>query len=185
MLTLGEESYFVRFRGRISGPIAPTELRKMAERGALSRFHELSLDQQAWSPAGGFHGLFPGEGIAGAPVPIRGMESTVPIAPAARPGVAPAEPRYFYSRGAATIGPVNAQTLHGQIARGTLHATDPVWQEGSRTTVMASDLPALAGVFATVGRAQNKRGSRMLLVVAIFAAVAAITAVVLFLVMEG
>ena len=46
-----EEPFYVRFRGRTSGPFPVGELRHMVARGQLSRMHQVSADQANWCRA--------------------------------------------------------------------------------------------------------------------------------------
>lgn len=45
-------TYFVRMRGRVTGPFELAELQTMAFRGSLSRVHEVSSDRVTWLAAG-------------------------------------------------------------------------------------------------------------------------------------
>jgi len=174
MPTLDRPSYFIRFRGQVTGPIATTELRKMAHRGGLARFHELSADGRAWAPAFRFDGLFAPETPPAAP-PL--TESAAVVAAAGPPKP---EPRFYYPRGGATIGPIDAATLRIQVERGSVHATDPIWLEGAKASVMASELPALAGLFPNHAAARGAGSPLMLWSLVAVVVLIALGAVVLF-----
>lgn len=45
------ETYYVRKRGRVTGPFEIDELLKLKDQGRITRVHELSLDQIEWTPA--------------------------------------------------------------------------------------------------------------------------------------
>ncbi|MGB9626785.1 MAG: hypothetical protein ACPMAQ_18180, partial [Phycisphaerae bacterium] len=47
---MADEQYYVRNRGRVSGPYDMERLKDMYRRGTLSSVHELSTDQIAWRP---------------------------------------------------------------------------------------------------------------------------------------
>ena len=47
---MNEDKYYVRSRGRISGPFELEVLRKMYRQGTLLAVHELSVDQITWRP---------------------------------------------------------------------------------------------------------------------------------------
>jgi S1-C subfamily serine protease len=51
------DSYYIRNRGRISGPFNMEQLRLMITRGHLTRVHELSQDQVIWQPVSAFPDL--------------------------------------------------------------------------------------------------------------------------------
>lgn len=47
---MSDERYYVRSRGRVSGPYELEKLQELLRRGAISSAHELSTDQVAWRP---------------------------------------------------------------------------------------------------------------------------------------
>lgn len=51
MATDPEAHHYVRFRGRVTGPVSSHELARMTSRGQLTRFHEVSSDGLAWTSA--------------------------------------------------------------------------------------------------------------------------------------
>src|SRR5687767_3867747 len=61
---MAESRYFVRSRGRISGPFDLPGLQKLVRRGQLSRSDQVSPDKVDWSSAGEFEDLFPLRGTA-------------------------------------------------------------------------------------------------------------------------
>jgi hypothetical protein len=151
-------TYFVRSRGRVTGPFDVAALQKMVRRGAISRLHELSEDRQAWAAAGEFDDLFP-------PHPAdRGARLQVQVPGAERPdtppsGTAPGAPQgqpqgqLFYSQAGAVVGPVSMRALLALAQNGTLRATDHVWQENADVAVHACQLTPLAPVFSALGEA--------------------------------
>lgn len=52
--------YYIRFRGRVTGPVSLEELDRMTSRGQLSRFHEISCDGLVWRSAAAQAYLFAG-----------------------------------------------------------------------------------------------------------------------------
>ena len=53
------ESWFVRARGRVQGPLTWAQLLALRERGQLARFDQISRDGQTWTGADTVDGLFP------------------------------------------------------------------------------------------------------------------------------
>lgn len=53
------EAYYVRARGKVSGPYNVDGLQKLAKRGLLSRIHEISSDRVGWAAASEYEDLFP------------------------------------------------------------------------------------------------------------------------------
>jgi len=95
-------TYFVRTRGRVTGPFDRETLQKLARRGAVSRVHEVSADRVNWSSAGEYEDLFPtpAAGVLGiAPRPatepaqaVSGPAAATPVELDPLPGIAPAPP---------------------------------------------------------------------------------------------
>lgn len=54
----GRVMYYVRFRGRITGPFDLATLQRQVRQGLISRLHQVSVDQVSWSSATLVDGLF-------------------------------------------------------------------------------------------------------------------------------
>lgn len=50
--------YYVRLRGRVTGPFDLATLQRQSRQGFLSRLHQISTDQTTWRPAAALEGLF-------------------------------------------------------------------------------------------------------------------------------
>ncbi len=50
--------FYIRFKGRVTGPFQKEEMQKRAKEGLLSRFHEMSTDGQYWKKAADFSDLW-------------------------------------------------------------------------------------------------------------------------------
>jgi hypothetical protein len=59
--------WYMRARGRVSGPFSWAQLQSLRDRGQLARFHQLSQDRQTWISADGLARLFPNPAAAFAP----------------------------------------------------------------------------------------------------------------------
>ncbi len=59
-LAMTADRYYLRYRGRVTGPYDLARIGVMAERGSLSRLHEVSVDGRSWTSAGSMPGLFSG-----------------------------------------------------------------------------------------------------------------------------
>ncbi len=57
-LAQSEQTYFIRIRGQIQGPMSLKQLRQLVRRGKLARIHQVSTDQQVWRSATKLEGLF-------------------------------------------------------------------------------------------------------------------------------
>jgi hypothetical protein len=60
------ESWYVRARGRILGPLSWAQLQALRERGQLARFDQVSRDRQSWAAADTLERLFPPSASGGA-----------------------------------------------------------------------------------------------------------------------
>jgi hypothetical protein len=162
------ETWYVRARGRIQGPLSWAQLRALRERGQLARFDQVSRDRQIWAPADSLEHLFPRGGAGGAFVPAapakdrgprRGSEpeevgfliiddedtsAAGPVAGLGRAGPAADEPvGWYYAESGAPQGPVVFSELErlasdGRIGPGTLY-----WRSGLEQWTPGSDLPEL------------------------------------------
>ncbi len=54
------QRYFVKLRGRVSGPFDYAVLQRQVRQGLVSRLHHVSTDQVTWLPAASVEGLFGG-----------------------------------------------------------------------------------------------------------------------------
>ena len=148
------ESYFVRTRGRVSGPFDVGSLQKLVRRGMLSRAHEVSSDRQTWSSAGDFEELFPAAAAAAAPA-----------APAAvaEPAAPSAAGTFYYVQAGQTVGPVSTAVMASLVRTGTIGPDDIVWSDGGQTAQVASAVPALAALFGggpAIGYAGGRPAAR-------------------------
>lgn len=57
-MTANTERYYVRFKGRVLGPLDHGKTTELIRRGQITRQHELSLDGTQWRAAGEFPRLF-------------------------------------------------------------------------------------------------------------------------------
>lgn len=149
-MTIANQTYFVKMRGRSLGPFPPKRLQQMAQKGQLSRVHMLSVDGEHWQRASEFPELFELVG---------GEESTAPSAAGSLAGpsaVGPGEPAedgqrsqpqqaaWFYGDGEETKGPVSVGVLRSLVESKKLTAKDPVWKEGMADWAPLGSLSELA-----------------------------------------
>jgi hypothetical protein len=147
------DAFYVRVRGKISGPFDIASLQKLVRRGALSRIHEISSDRAAWNAAGQYEDLFPSAAAPShQPVAVENSpakpESDVPQISAA---TASSHILYFYTQRGSTVGPVPLSVLKTLAENGTLHRDDLVWRENADTGAPAAQMPALAPIFGANG----------------------------------
>ncbi|MSR56038.1 MAG: DUF4339 domain-containing protein [Gemmataceae bacterium] len=135
-----QHSYFVRFRGRISGPFSFERLRSMASASQVSEIHELSSDRSAWFPASDLPGLLPD---------VREPASAPQKSVARTEATAPAEKWYYLDASDNRTGPIGRRELIDLHDCGTINEATSVWTNG-----MAEWVPFdQAGLVASNNRA--------------------------------
>jgi hypothetical protein len=141
---MGEQLYFVRKRGEISGPFSIAQLQSLHARGQFGRFNEVSLDRVHWSPAASVAGVFssppppPPPGPAPAPTVLPGA-----TAPTVREST-PAASWYYLDRGEERHGPVSLDDLQRLLDEGEVSPTTYASQPGMPEWIELRSLPGLS-----------------------------------------
>ena len=154
-------SFFVRIRGRVTGPHTEEKLRVLAQRGQFSRVHEVSTDGMAWESATDHPELFD-RPVELAPEPVVVVTAPPVVtreAPrktnARREEIALAsEGTWSYGAHGVERGPVEWLDLKRMAALGQLQPGDLVWTEGMDTWIPAEQVAGLEQV--TRAGAQRK-----------------------------
>lgn len=152
-----ETVLYIRNRGRTSGPFDREKLQAMAQRGQLSRMHELSPDGICWVSAGKYPEIFavetapPPPGLPTAP-PASGPAPGPAWAPTPMPGPASppaAAPVLWHYMGADSQDrQVDQSVLEQMIAGGSANGQTMVWTEGLPNWMPLRQAPAFAAAFA-------------------------------------
>ncbi|HRU05307.1 MAG TPA: hypothetical protein P5137_05980 [Candidatus Brocadiia bacterium] len=128
---MGEEGFFIRWRGQLKGPFGMEALRRMAAAGEISRLHDVSADRRNWTQAGQMAGVFPSSGPALAPAGAAPEGDWKLGAPAGEPG-SPAErvietaAQWYTERGGQVEGPKATAEVIQLIRDGMLGPADRV-----------------------------------------------------------
>jgi hypothetical protein len=175
---MAEPLYFVRARGRITGPYSVDQLETLHARGQFGRFHEVSLDQVSWAPADSIPGLFSGPTppLPHAPGGARDagldpdaafrLATVITPAPDSDPHQAPAPepaPRrpqewYYLDHNDQETGPVSVQELQELLDRGQVKESTFVCTPEMTEWV---PLSSLAGIYLRpTGDAQGNGAGR-------------------------
>ncbi|MGE3819805.1 MAG: DUF4339 domain-containing protein [Isosphaeraceae bacterium] len=130
-----EPSYYVRDRGRVTGPYSFAALQQLVKRSSISRITRVSTDPadpMSWVAADSIPDLFRGR-RRGDPVPDRDPN---PIE----------EPAHWHyvSNGLDTAGPVTASSLKALFQSGQAPADTLVWRDGFDSWQSAATIPELA-----------------------------------------
>jgi hypothetical protein len=152
---MSEPTWYVREKGRVTGPFTRKQLESLQVRGRLGRFTELSTDRETWRRAS--------EAFAPIPAPATSAATTEAAGQAApagsyevlggEPGAGdPDDPReayaWYYARGKTPTGPVRYSELRRLAAAGELtprtkvwNETMPEWEPASQVTDFAYGTP--------------------------------------------
>ena len=147
------ELFYIRFKGRVTGPFQREDMQKRAKEGALSRFHEVSTDGQLWKKAADFTDLWgipsdinsliaPEEvndpqpepaitPIAEEPISLAAVTSDpFPSMPVANTP-APTQQQWHYQQSNGfQCGPLPVSVIHNLIQQGDIVSTTLVWTNG-------------------------------------------------------
>ena len=133
---MASEYWYIRNRGRITGPFSTTQLENFRRRGQLSQFHEVSQDKRSWASATTLSGLF-GDPLANEPtaggIPVQEPEPE-PVSTEA----------WYYNNGQLAVGPVDARQLAGMVQGGVIGPDAQVWKQGTPNWVALRDCPEFA-----------------------------------------
>jgi hypothetical protein len=176
------ESWYVRARGRILGPLSWAQLQALRERGQLARFDQVSRDRQNWVAADSLERLFPrgnsgGAFVAGSgardPGSKRGSEpesvgflilgdedggSRGAELVTARP--AADEPTgWYYADAGVPQGPVGYSELKRLAKDDRIGPATLYWRSGLEGWTSGSDLPELNRLWPFEGGSGGESGA--------------------------
>jgi hypothetical protein len=137
--------FYLRSRGKISGPFDLTTLQKLVKRGTLSRMHEVSSDRMTWSHASEFSDLFPSH------MPAAHVTEVAAHVQAVETAVQSPSVVFYYAKDGVTVGPIPLSVLQSLAQTGTLGSNDVCWQDGAQVAIRAAEVPALASIFSKIG----------------------------------
>ncbi len=148
-------AWYVRSRGRVTGPFPNAAIATLVQRGQLARFHEVSVDREVWQSAGEVLPVFQ---RAPAPAPAR-ASAPASHGPAAGSGdgyglIEESEPErrrrenravgWFIGRGSTPVGPVPFTELERLVDTGEVGPETLLWNEAMPDWVPASEVPEIA-----------------------------------------
>lgn len=155
------ETYYIRIRGRVHGPMDIGRLKELASKGQLSRSHELSEDGKAWRAASTMNELFERQRPVKEPSAVESKKETdtsqvpaqksSPPAPNVTPSSSSGTPfvrEWHYAIGTAQMGPVTTPELIELIRHRSLARDNIVWKEGMPQWTQAGYVPELVGAFS-------------------------------------
>lgn len=144
-----DEQYFIRRRGRVTGPYDFDTVQKMVQTGKLYKSDELSLDQVEWVTASDTE-FFPEKPKQGESKVLK----TVTIEPfesgATSHGVINSPPQilWYYALNDQSLGPIKEVDLIQQFQMNSMGPKTKVWRDGMPQWEDAGNHPAFSHVFA-------------------------------------
>jgi len=130
-----DEQYFIRRRGRVTGPYDFDTVRKMVQTGKLYKSDELSLDQVDWVTASETE-FFPEKKKKPVePIHTEQEDNYDNPSPSATPIYSPPPPQmlWYYALNDQQLGPIKESELKQQFQLKTIGAKTKVWCEGMST----------------------------------------------------
>lgn len=129
---MSSDRFYIRFKGRVLGPLTKEKALEMVKRGQITRQHELSPDGTTWKLASEFTELFPAQkGVVAAVV------ETVKPAEAQKPKEEPVAVEWYAHFDGANHGPIAEVALKKLVASGKVNGSTAVWKAGMQDWVEA------------------------------------------------
>lgn len=160
------DSYYVRIRGEVKGPVARSELVSQIRKKRIGRHHEVSPDAMNWVRAGDVPDLF--EPV----VEVReAVASQIEHASTENSRAAGSRTRadesanqtdteWFYAKGRNRLGPVTENELRTMLATGRIAGSDLVWNQSLEDWLPASQLPQFASLVPVQPAAQSGKSEQ-------------------------
>jgi hypothetical protein len=139
--------WYLRFRGRVTGPYDRAQLEALRRRGQLSRFHEVSPDRVAWSSAASLLPQVvepPRPKASPTPEPDDAFELVE--GPGPSPAHAGTAAEWYYARDGSQVGPVGIDELRRLVSAGQIHEETLVWTAGMTAWTPVREVPGLVDV---------------------------------------
>lgn len=143
---MSEDRFYIRFKGKILGPLTDQKIQELARRGQITRMHDVSPDGRSWVKAGEYGNLFNsdksvdsksagGAGQASASIPVNPLYAQpVPVAsvqPVGRPTESPDMSVQWYAHiNGENRGPLTTASLMSSVSSGQVAPDTLVWRAG-------------------------------------------------------
>lgn len=139
------DGYYIRKRGRVSGPFSTARLKAMFSSGQFGRFHEVSPDKVTWMAASVLEDIF----ISNNADRDRGQNNAIaPVddGPGPVPTALPVDnTEWYYALDGEQHGPLTTRALRELVRAETLVAADLVWHDGFDDWQTIGSRPELIG----------------------------------------
>lgn len=144
-------NYYIRVRGRVTGPYEKSQLKQMISRGQLGRMHEVSADGRHWKRVqeelGGAVNIATSQSTASADDYSVSAEPTIaqPQTPTNRvPAVNSAQ--WYYSQDQDSVGPIPFAVIQDLIRSKVLNGETRVWNDSMENWQPAAQVFGLSAL---------------------------------------
>ena len=122
-MSVQNERFYVRFKGRVLGPLTREKTLELAKRGQITKQHELSPDGVAWRQAHEFPDFFASERAVANQTAVREKqnETSTPDAP---------KEEWYAHFDNSNQGPVDLMGMKNWIALGMVNRETMIWRPG-------------------------------------------------------
>jgi hypothetical protein len=114
------ERLYIRFKGRVLGPISGEKALEMVRRGQITRQHEVSADGSTWQTAASVPELFPARGEPQVTAAQENYSNTAP----------PKNGSWYANFDGSNQGPTDEEGIKQWIGMGKITRSTLVWREG-------------------------------------------------------
>ncbi len=121
---MSDDRIYIRFKGRVLGPLTKAKALEMVKRGQITRQHELSPDGSNWRLASEYEEFFP---VA---VMKTAASVTAQSKGAEQGAVAESAKEWYAHFDGGNQGPVDESGVRGWITGGKVSATTMIWKTG-------------------------------------------------------
>ena len=139
-MTTELDRIYIRFKGRVLGPLTILKASELVKRGQITRQHELSPDGSVWKPASEFTNLFPEKAVGTKPG-TKNNDDYKLQSDAVLPdsSTAPASAAQWYAHfDGSNQGPVDDLALKNWITTGKVTPDTLIWRQGMESWIAAS-----------------------------------------------
>jgi len=144
------DSYYLRIRGEVKGPVARSELVSQIRKKRIGRHHEVSPDAITWMRAGDVPDLFePIVVTRETPLESRSQSADrqpKPEQTRSQDESTSDDTEWFYAKGRNRLGPVTESELRSMLATGRVTGSELLWNDKLEDWIPASQLPQFASL---------------------------------------
>ncbi len=142
-----EDRYYIRFKGRVLGPMSGEKTKELVRRGQITRVHELSPDGIEWRKAEEFEEFYPKKAI---------IQATTELVTEQKRSQPAESAEWYVHMDGQNHGPVEESNIRMWISSGRVTTESLVWKEGMPEWLAAELVKPqwFAGLSASVSAAK-------------------------------